>query len=88
MATFGARRLHDMASNTAGVVGIELLAAAQGAEFHAPYETSPVLRRIMGIIRDRIPAYSEDRFFAPDIEAVTSMVEAGVFACRETEFFT
>jgi histidine ammonia-lyase len=87
MATFGARRLHDMASNTAAVVGIELLAAAQGAEFHAPHETSPVLRRIMGIIRETIPAYGEDRFFAPDIEAVTGMVEAGVFACRETEFF-
>jgi histidine ammonia-lyase len=30
MATYAARRLHDMADNTAGIVAIELLAAGQG----------------------------------------------------------
>ena len=29
MATYAARRLHDMADNTAGIVAIELLAAGQ-----------------------------------------------------------
>ena len=36
MATFAARRLGDMATNTAGIVAIELLAAAQGIDFRAP----------------------------------------------------
>jgi histidine ammonia-lyase len=80
MATFAARRLHDMAANTAGVVAIELLAAAQGIEFHAPFETSAPLRQAMDILRARIPAYTEDRFFAPDIAAAVDLVEAGAFA--------
>ena len=34
MATGAARRLGDMADNTAGILAIELLAAAQGLDFH------------------------------------------------------
>jgi len=41
MATFAARRLGEMATNTAGIVAIELLAAAQGIDFRAPLATSP-----------------------------------------------
>ncbi|MDQ3126657.1 MAG: histidine ammonia-lyase, partial [Pseudomonadota bacterium] len=46
MATHGARRLLDMAENTAAVVGIELLAAAQGIEFHRPLTSSPDLEKV------------------------------------------
>ena len=87
MATFAARRLHDMAANTAGVVAIELLAAAQGIEFHAPCQTSTVLQQAMATIRAHIPAYTEDRFFAPDIEAAIGLVEAGQFAPLAGSFF-
>jgi histidine ammonia-lyase len=45
MACHGARRLLDMAENTAGVVAIELLAAAQGLEFHRPLKSSDVLEK-------------------------------------------
>jgi histidine ammonia-lyase len=34
MATFAARRLHSMLDNVANIVAIELLAAAQGIDFH------------------------------------------------------
>ena len=36
MATFAARRLQPMIANTAHILGIELLAAAQGIEFLRP----------------------------------------------------
>jgi histidine ammonia-lyase len=85
MATFAARRLHDMADNTAGVVAIELLAAAQGIEFHAPCLTSPPLRQALAIIRAQIPAYTEDRFFAPDIAAAIGLVNAGGIAALAPE---
>jgi histidine ammonia-lyase len=87
MATFAARRLHDMASNTAGIVAIELLAAAQGVEFHAPFQTSPKLRNALAMVRAAVPAYREDRFFAPDIEAATSLAEAGTLATLAGDFF-
>ena len=47
MATHGARRLHDMADNTAAIVGIELLAAAQGIELRKPVATSPRLQQVL-----------------------------------------
>jgi histidine ammonia-lyase len=77
MATFAARRLHDMADNTAAIVGIELLAAAQGIDFHAPSETSAPLKAAMRAIRRVAPPYAEDRFFAPDIAAAAALVESG-----------
>ena len=80
MATFGARRLHDMAANTAGIVGIEWLAAAQGIAFHAPCPTSQALQSAIAILRAEVAPYAEDRFFAPDIEAATRLVETGAVA--------
>jgi histidine ammonia-lyase len=80
MATFGARRLHDMAENTAGIVGIEWLAAAQGIAFHAPCPTSPALQTAIATLRAEVAPYSEDRFFAPDIAAATRLVESGALS--------
>jgi histidine ammonia-lyase len=86
MATFAARRLHDMADNTAHIVGIEILAAAQGIAFHAPSQTSLPLQKAISILRHRVPPYTEDRFFAPDIEAATALVESGAFASLTDPF--
>ncbi len=77
MATFAARRLLEMAANTRGIVGIELLAAAQGIDFHAPLETSPVLQDVQSLVRRRVPFYAVDRYFAPDIAAITQFLEQG-----------
>jgi histidine ammonia-lyase len=77
MATFAARRLLEMAANTRGIVGIELLAAAQGIDFHAPLETSPVLQDVHALVRRVVPFYDQDRYFAPDIAAITQFLEQG-----------
>jgi histidine ammonia-lyase len=77
MATFAARRLHEMAHNTATIVGIEFLAAAQGIDFHQPLTTSPLLTQVHRQLRQRVGFYEKDRLFAPDIEAATQMVITG-----------
>ncbi|GAA0869454.1 histidine ammonia-lyase [Brevundimonas basaltis] len=77
MATHGARRLLDMAENTATVVAIELLAAAQGIEFHRPLTTSPDLEKVFGIVREAAAAYGSDHYFAPDIARATDGVREG-----------
>jgi histidine ammonia-lyase len=77
MATFAARRLNDMAHNTAVIVGIELLAAAQGIDFHRPLKSSPHLEHVHRQLRDKVPFFDADRFFAPDIEAAKQMVLRG-----------
>ena len=79
MATFAARRLEELADNAAAIVAIELLAAAQGIEFRRPERSSPKLEEILTAIRNKVPAYNEDRFFAPDIAALKTMVRDGFF---------
>jgi histidine ammonia-lyase len=66
-----------MAANTANVVAIELLAAAQGIEYHRPLTSSRPLEAALRILRRAVPRYDHDRFFAPDIEAAAALVSSG-----------
>jgi histidine ammonia-lyase len=80
MATGAALRLHDMADNLAGILAIELLAAAQGLEFHRPLQSAGPLERAHGLVRGVAAAWDTDRVMAPDIAAVKSLIEHGRFA--------
>lgn len=88
MATFAARRLDQMAHNTSVIVGIELLAAAQGIEFHRPLKSSAHLEHVHAQLRTRVAPYDADRFFAPDIEAARLMVVNGELSASCKELFT
>jgi histidine ammonia-lyase len=77
MATFAARRLQAMISNTAHILGIELLAAAQGIEFLRPMSSSAALEQAHALLRQQVPALSQDRYLAPDIEHATRLVRSG-----------
>jgi histidine ammonia-lyase len=70
MATFGARRLTDMVNNTAVVVGIEAMAAAQGMEFHRPLRSSAAIEAEFEGIRRDVAFLDQDRFLATDIESM------------------
>jgi histidine ammonia-lyase len=80
MATHAARRLSRMLDNAAAVVGIELLAAAQGIDFHRPARSSAPLERAHEVIRSEVAFYAADRYFAPDIACATQWVHSGRFA--------
>ena len=77
MAAHGARRLAQMAQNTSNVVAIELLAAAQGIEFHRPLRSSEILESLLAQLRTEVPSYDSDRFFAPDIARAVQGVRDG-----------
>ena len=77
MAAHAARRLPAMAANAAAVLGIELLAAAQGCDFHAPLRSSPPLEAVRARLRRAVPGLAEDRFLAPDLAAATALVADG-----------
>jgi histidine ammonia-lyase len=79
MATFAARRLADMADNTAGIVAIELLATAQGIDFHRPLRSSAALEDAHAVVRAVAPHLEGDRYLALDIEAVMPLVRSGAF---------
>jgi histidine ammonia-lyase len=77
MATFAGRRLAEMADNTATILGIEWLAAAQGVDFHRPLASSAPLEAAHTLLRAQVARYDADRLFAPDIEAAKSLVLGG-----------
>ncbi len=77
MAAHGARRLLAMAENAANVIGIELLAAAQGCDFHAPLRSSQPLEQVRGVLRAKVPTLQDDRYFHPDMAAATALVRSG-----------
>ena len=80
MATFAARRLQPMIANTAHILGIELLAAAQGIEFLRPLQSSAALEQVHALLRSSVPAMAQDRYMAPDIERATELVKSGALA--------
>jgi histidine ammonia-lyase len=77
MAAHGARRLLDMAANATAIIGIELLAAAQGCDFQAGLTSSEALEQVRKNLRAQVPVLDHDRYFHPDMEKATAMVRSG-----------
>jgi len=77
MAAHGARRLLPMIENAGGVIAIELLAAAQGCDFHAPLASSAPLEALRKRIREEVEHLDDDRHFHPDIAKAIGLVRSG-----------
>ena len=80
MAAHGSRRLAPMLANAEAVLGIELLAAAQGCEFHTGLASSPALEAVRKLLRAEVPALDEDRHFYPDMQAAEALIRSGAVA--------
>ena len=80
MATFAARRLQPMIANVAHILGIELLAAAQGIEFLRPLKSSPALEGAHAMLRAQVASIDVDRYLAPEIERATALVTNGALS--------
>jgi histidine ammonia-lyase len=79
MATFAAHRLLEMAENAGTIVGIELLAAAQGIDLRRPLKSSPDLEKAKAEVRAVAAFWDQDRAMAPDIAAAKALVLSGRF---------
>ena len=82
MATHAARRLQTMADHVISILAIELLAACQGIDFRAPLKTSTRLQQVHQRVRSVVPFYAEDRYFAKDIEKISTLIKGRVENCR------
>ena len=80
MATFAARRLQAMVRNTSHILGIELLAAAQGIDFLRPLQSSVLLEEVHALLRQHVPKMEQDRYLAPDIAHASALVQSGALA--------
>lgn len=78
MAPRAGARLWEMAANVRHIVAIEWLAACQGMDLRENgLKTSPPLERARAVLREAVPFYAEDRFFAPDIETAAQLLAQG-----------
>ena len=80
MAPIAARKAVTIVRNTAGVIAVELIAAAQGIDYHAPLKTSEKLRSLHAKIRTLTPHLHTDRYWADEMAALQAAVLAGEMA--------
>jgi histidine ammonia-lyase len=77
MAPIAARKAGQIARNAAGVIAVELMAAAEGIDYHAPLKTSPGLQKVHAVVRSRSPHFTADRYWADEMSALQAAVLAG-----------
>lgn len=86
MATFAARRLSNMNENSSYIIGIELLAAAQGIDFRRPLRSSDTIERAHAKIRSVAPRWDRDRLMHPDIESAFQLIKDRSFGPWTNQF--
>ena len=74
MAAHAARRLHHMIRNAVAIIGIELLTATQGCDFHRDLRSSEPLEAVRRAVRQRIATLGEDRYLHADLEVAGELV--------------
>jgi len=82
MAPSAARKAAQIARNAAGVIAVELMAAAEGIDYHAPLKTSAQLKKVYDAVRAHSPHFTADRYWADEMSALQSAVLAGEFAAE------
>jgi histidine ammonia-lyase len=79
MAPIAARKAGQVARNAAGIIGVELIAAAPGVDHHAPLKTSAKLQAVHAKVRGCSPHFGADRYWADEMAALQGAVLAGEF---------
>ncbi|MFQ5907791.1 MAG: histidine ammonia-lyase [Thermoplasmata archaeon] len=77
MGPLAGEKLFQIIRNVRTLLGIEYLCAAQGLEFEESLEPGKGVRTAYRLLRQHVPAIVEDRPLAPDIEAITALLEEG-----------
>ncbi|HEV2594506.1 MAG TPA: histidine ammonia-lyase [Sphingomicrobium sp.] len=86
MAPIAARKAAQIARNAAGVIAVELMAAAEGIDYHLPLNTSPRLQAVHSAVRQRSPHFTADRYWADEMASLQAAVLAG--AIGQADFLT
>jgi len=85
MGMNAANKLREVVINVSRIIAVELLAAAEGIEYHAPLKTSPRIQVFLNRLRELAPAFRGDEVFADKINLVSAAVLSGVFNAFEEE---
>ena len=74
MAPISGRKASRIARNAAGVIAVELMAAAEGIDYHAPLKTSAKLQEVHAGVRAHSPHFTADRYWADEMAALQEAV--------------
>ncbi len=77
MGSIAARHCFQILKNVQKVIAIELLTAAQGAEFLKPLKCGKGTSAAYKLIREKVKPIKRDRILFPQIESVIELVESG-----------
>ena len=77
MGWSAARKLRTAVHGLATVIGIEVLTAARALDLRAPLQPAPATAAVVALVREQVSGPGPDRFLAPEIAAVTALVESG-----------
>ncbi|KAL4226136.1 hypothetical protein ACF0H5_014123 [Mactra antiquata] len=75
MGGFAARKCVTVVEHVEQVLAIELLAACQAIEFLRPLKTTAPLEAVCKTVRAVVDPWLKDRYMAPDIDAVTKLLQ-------------
>jgi histidine ammonia-lyase len=80
LATPAALKALQVIENSERILALEYLAAGQALSFHPPESLAQGTRTALALLREHVDVYAEDRILAPDIDAVTAIIqdEAGL----------
>ena len=75
LGTNAALKLHRALENCTQILAIEYLLAAQAFEFLKEQRFGAGTERAWKLLRERVPAYDQDRWLAPDIASAASLLK-------------
>ena len=78
MGMWAALKLGQVVRNVDRILGIELLAAAQGIDLRHPLLPSPRLQRLCESIRAVVPKWEEDRELSPDLALAEAILTESI----------
>lgn len=82
MGTIAARHAEQVVENTARVLAIELIGAAEAAEHRGPQRLAPATRALYDALREKVKPLTEDRSLHGEIEQVAELLLEGTWLER------
>jgi histidine ammonia-lyase len=77
MGWAAARKLRSALGNLAGILAVELVAAARGLDLREPLEPAAATAAALVAVREQVPGFGADRWLAPELEAAKGLVRSG-----------
>jgi histidine ammonia-lyase len=75
MGPMAGRKLLEIIFNAKQCLAIEFLCNTQAINLLRPLKSSPALEKTISFIQQKVPAITDDRYFAKDIEEIANMID-------------